>query len=442
MLQDRRDLESNIQKVLNQIKHDRNIVNEIKDRMYQSFGVLHGQTQKIIIGETPIEELDLRLLCLFTLALYDTTNELIINPYQFFTEKEIKIAKRADFKPEENEIKLPLVIENVLQVGPEDYITVMPISFLVKLYNSNLLEYNFETQRNAKVVRKKDRIVQEPNINKKSVKEIANLVKNNAYLPDTITLNVLAGSSDEDEELVYDPAQRKLVIKSGEIDILDGFHRLNGFVNAMAEGCPEMNIQVAIKNYSTRKAQKYVGQINTINKMDVSHLKALKAERYSDFVVKELMSESDLRGKVSQTSRPSRLQGHIVSYAVLADTIDEEFKLESKKDAMDLSGYLIKFFDYLIGSFPDAFLNNIEQVREHSLINNNVTFAGYIVLARRMKEKKIPISDLPSILEKIDFSKSNPMWEEVGVLENGRISRKARQNMKKFFEKLEIGEDN
>lgn len=439
MLQERRDLENNIQKVLEKIKHDRDIKNEIKSRL-SPFGVFPGQTEKIIIGETSLEELDLRLLCLFTMALYDTTNELNINPHSYFTEKEIRFSKRTDFKSEEkeNEITLPLVIENVLQVGPEDYITVMPISYLVKLYNSNLLEYNFETQRNARIVRKKDRIVQEPNINRKSVKEIAQLVKNNAYLPDTITLNVLAGSSDEDEDIVYDPDKKMLVIKSGEIDILDGFHRLNGFMKAMQEGCPDIGIQVAIKNYSIRKAQKYVGQINTINKMDVSHLKALKAERYSDFVVKELMSESDLRDKVSQTSRPSKLQGQIVSYSMLTDTIDEEFKLESKKDAMELAGYLTKFFDYLIGSFPDAFMHNIEQVRDVSLINNNVTFAGYIVLARRMKENNIPISDLPSILEKIDFSKSNPMWEEIGVLENGRISRKARQHMKNFFEKLEI----
>ena len=436
-MKEREELEKKIKTVLDKIKHNRQAVNQLKESM-SKYGVLPGEAQKILIGNEPIEDIDLGLLCILTIATHEVTGDLSISPHNFFTNKEITLAKQRDYKPESNDLRLPLTFENVLQVGAEDYITVMSIKDVVRLFKSNLLQYNFETQRNAKVVRRKDKIVLEPNINKRSVREIKELVKNNAYLPDTITLNVLAGSAEDGEEIVYDAAKKQLTIKSGEIDILDGFHRINGFVAALEEDDVDLNIQVAIKNYSTRKAQTYVGQINTINKMDPSHLKALKADRYSDTVVKELQRESDLRGKVSQTSRPSKLQNHLVSYSMLADTIDQQFTLNSKKEALELAEYLTRFFDMLIGSYPDAFMENIEEIREKSLINNNNTFAGYIVLAKRMKEENISLSKLKNIIDSIDFSRDNPMWEEIGVLEKGRLSRRSRNSMIKFFEDLDL----
>lgn len=442
MIGDRIELEKNLVQVLGIIKHDKEVVEKLKTSLKQN-GIVPGEIQKLIMKPDGVKRVDLSFLCLLSKRLFEITQNNDISPYNYFTSKEIKIAERQDFSPEDEKIEFPIVLDNVLQLDTEDYITIMPIKYVIKMYNSNLLEYNFETQRNARFVRKHDKIVQIPFINPKSVKEIAEHVLNNTFLPDTITLNVLAGSGKEVEEVVYDAKKKQLVIYESEIDILDGFNRLNGFMNALKKD-PEidLNIQVAIKNYNTRKAQAYVAQINTINKMDKSHLKALKADRYSDFITKELQRDSDLKGKISQTSIPQADQ--LVSYAVLSDAIDQEFELTTKKEAMDLAQYLTKFFDYLIGSFPDEFVNNIAEVKSKSLINANPTFAGYVVLAKRMKEGNIPLSKLPSIIRSIDFSRDNRQWIELGVLDENRVMTrgavKASKIMKKFFNELDLEE--
>lgn len=438
MIQDREILEQELAKVIDVIRYDTGKLNEIKRSLFKKSGVLPGKTQEIINGAKSLEEIELSLLCLLAQEVFRVTDNKDINPAGYFTKKEIDMANRQDFAPETGAIKFPIVIDDVLQVGSEDYITVMSIQQVVEWYNSNLLEYNFETQRNAKFERKRDKIIQVPNIKLKSVKEITEHLKNNTYLPDTITFNVLAGSG-EDDEVSYDRNKKQLIIKESEIDILDGFHRINAFAEAYREDPNiDFSIQVSIKNYSLRKAQAYVAQINTINKMDVSHLKSLKADRYGDFVTKEIQRDSDLRGRVSQTSRPSRLQNQLVSYAMLADSIDETFDIESKKDAMDLSKYLIKFFDYLIGSYPEEFIEKVSEYRKMSIINHNFMFAGYVVLAKRMKDEGIEISRLPDILGEINFSKDDPQWSKIGVINSGKVDMRARANIKKFFNELDL----
>lgn len=438
MLKERPELEEALEPVLKRIKTDKKIVNEIKQKLAQN-KVTFGQTQRILNGDLPLSEIDLGLLCLLTSTVYEATREPIINPTNYFTEKEIKTSLRRDYSPEQPDIEFPIVLEDVLMLSKEDYITTMPIKQIVALFNANILDYNFETQRNAKLKRRKDKIIMQPNINPKSVNEIEKKVLENTFLPDTITFNVLAGSGTEGDELFYDASGKKLIIYESEIDILDGFHRITAFVSALRKNPSlEFTVQVAIKNYNIRKAQSYVAQINTINKMDRSHLKALKAERYSDFIVKELQRESDLRGKISQTVRPSKVNNQLVSFLTLADAIDTEFNIESKMEAMALAEYLTKFFDYLVGSFPDAFIDKIKETSDKSMINHDATFAGYITLARRIKEKGLPMSVAIETIKSINFDKNNPLWEKEGILEEGRLMPHARKKMQKLFEALEL----
>lgn len=439
MKKDRSVLESNLSEVIEkQIKHDKNKINKIKNNL-REYNIFPDTVQIVINEPNKLSDLDLSVLMLLTEQIYRLTNDVNVLPQNYFTDKEIQKAHQYQGEIENDTIDFPIILNDVLSLSAEDYITVMDIKDIVKLYKSNLLEYNFETQRNPKWMRKKDKIIQVPNINPKSIKEITEQILNNTFLPDTITFNCLAGTSKTGDELVYDYQKRQLIINECELDILDGFHRINAFQNAVSANPDiEFKVQVAIKNYNVRKAQAYVAQINTINKMDSTHLKALKAERYSDFIVKELQRESDLKGKIAQANYLTPTAGHIVTYAVLADTIDEVFQIETKKEAMDIAQYLIKFFDYLIGSFPDEFLNNVEEVRKKSLINNNNMFAGYIVLAKRMLENNLPLDTIINVINKIDFDKNNPLWEEIGVLENGKVKDNARKKIKDYFMKLDL----
>ena len=67
-------------------------------------------------------------------------------------------------------------------------------------------------------------------------------------------------------------------------------------------------------------------------------------------------------------------------------------------------------------------------------------FVGYLTLAKRFKEENISIKKLPNILDSLDFSKDNLMWEQKGILEQGKLTKNVRQKIMEFFNKIEIKE--
>lgn len=424
--------------VLKDLRQDRDQIEQLRNELLNKHNILPATTQQIINGDLNLSDLDLIVLCLLNIKLWEVTDKYPpIDPNKFFTEKEIKSAKRYEEIPEEK-MTFPLIIEDTLFVNSDEYFTKLTAKQLVEMYESKLIEYNFETQRNPKFIRKKNTVVMAPNINTKSVEQIADKLNDGSLLSTTLTLNLL---SDGTDEFHYDERKKQLIIEAAEIDILDGFHRLQGTISALRRNPDiDFNWHISIRNYSTRKAQSFFIQANTINKVDKGRTRSLKQDTYTDVTVKELMLDSDLKGRVSLSSRPSMVARELVSYTVMTDAIDRLFKLESKKEAMDLAEYLTRFFDYLVGYYPKEFKDEAEKYYKKSLINNNVMFVGYLTLAKRFKEENISIKKLPNILDSLDFSKDNLMWEQKGILEQGKLTKNVRQKIMEFFNKIEIKE--
>ena len=440
-MKNRDELNEKLITAINTIKHDKEKVKRISEKL-EEFDVSGGKTSQYLThAETEIPKMDIRLLCILTEQVYIQTGDLEISPSEYFTELDIKKSKQFSGETERDEVlKLPHTYYNVLSIDQENYFTTIDIKTIKSFMDANLIRYNFESQREAKYVNRNGKIEKEVNTDARSVKEIKDHLLNGTLVSTLLTFNCLVGTGDNGDEIIYNAKKQELTITKGTlIEISDGMHRILGAIEALYED-PELKFtfQLAIKNYNTRMAQQYVGQINTVNKMSGSRLKELKENRYSDTVVKSIQTQSEMKGKISQTNRPTIEMGHLTSFALLSDTIDETFKISNKKEAMDLADYLGEFFDYLMGSFPDEFLNNPQEHKKASIINSNSTFAGYIVLAKRMKDEEISMSELSEILEQIDFSRDNDEWEKLGVLENKRSTNGSRKKMMKYFKELSI----
>lgn len=439
MLVERNYIEEKLQNFLQEYKTDRGVVKQFKEDLLKH-KIKKGIVQQVFNGTISLSELDINILGLFIVTAYKIIKDELLKPDQFFTEKEIKqIHQYTEY--EEEKISLPITIDNVIMLNTDEYITAMSLQQITNLYSSGLLEYNFQTQREAQLKRRGDTIVAIPKLNQKSVKQITEHILNNTLVPSVIVFNVLADGNDD---IIYDAKKRQLIINSGEIDILDGFHRISGAMRAV-EINPEIDMlfYVSIKNYNIRKAQSYVAQINTVNKIDRVHLQALKGDRYADIIVKELQRDSDLKGRIVQVSKVTALNKGIVTYRTLADSIDEVYKIETKKQAMDVAAYLIKFFDYLVGSYPKEFIEQVDEIRKVSLINHNSTFAGYIVLSKRMLDNCIPITELPNILDKINFNKNNTVWKTYNVVDNKlSLLPKSRKGIMQYFSQIELTDKN
>ncbi|MBL4951039.1 hypothetical protein JK635_02140 [Neobacillus sp. YIM B02564] len=445
MLKERKELEQSLIEVIqtSNLKTQKRKVNDIKKHLASNYNIIDVQGW-LNDPESKLPELDIRELLLFSEQIYSKSDVEEINPINYFTENEFKEARRFNgLLNNQEEINFPLTFSNATVVGNNAYMVTMSIKTITKLLNNNLIYYNFETQREAKFVKRKDKIIIEPTLNKNSVKEITEHLLQGTLVPTVLVFNCETRSTDDasGEEIIYNSKNLELTITKGtRVSITDGFHRITASRNALQID-PELdfNFAVLLTNYNTKKAQQYMAQISKANAISKTRIAELEAKRLSDNVMQQIREESELKGRISHTNRIHSLNRELTTYKVLADTIDEEFKLETKIDAMNVGDFLVSYFDHLIGSYPNEFINKIEETRANSLINDSNMFVGYVVLARKMFEAKIPAKEVREYIKDIDFSKE--YWKSKGILDkNGNLERtpKVRKQIKQFFNDIEI----
>lgn len=417
---------------------------DIKEYLNKNYDIFSGDVQGWINdpeGELP--NLDIRELILLTEQVHAKTGK--INPKDYFTDLEIKEARQYSgvLKLKENEINFPITIRNATIVGNSAYLVTLDIKTIDKLMANNLLNYNFDVQREAKYVKRKDKVIIEPTLHKKNVKEITQHLLEGTLVPTTLVFNAATRTATSGNELIYDAKSLELTITGGtRLDVLDGFHRCRGLQNALQIN-PELdfNFAVLITNYSTKKAQNFQSQIAKASPISRTRIQELEANRLSDTVVQQLREESDLKGKISQTNRVHYIGSELVAYNVLADTIDEQFKMETRADAADVGDFLVEYFNFLLDSFKEEFIDKPDETRKVSLINDNNMFVGYITLARRMFEDNIKPKEVRKYIKDINFNRDNDLWISVGVLnEKGNITdtNKARKFIKDYFESIKL----
>ncbi|MNC13361.1 hypothetical protein D3C75_611060 [compost metagenome] len=280
---------------------------------------------------------------------------------------------------------------------------------------------------------RRDGVVPVPDVNLNSVKSIAENMVNETYLEDMITLNVY---SDEVEALYYDDNNKTLTINDGAtISILDGFHRLQGGVRAITIN-PELELEMilSIRNYDTPTAQKYFGQINTINVVKEERKKELLSEHESDLVVKELQKKSDLKGKIASASTIAEIAGQLTTFNVMSYAVDAVYKPKSKLEAREVSEYLIKFFDYLTGSFVDEFLLNPQKYKD-SNINHPLMFIGYTVISKYFQDTNKSLKELKIYVEDLDL-KNKELDELLNDKRRGINSNPLRKKVLNYFKSI------
>jgi hypothetical protein len=443
MLKDISILIDNLTIVIEEFKHKRKEVKELKDGL-AAYNISSGDVQKWI--NQPQEELpniDSRALCLFADEVFKLRADLSVKVDDYFSERQIKEAKTTFDGQTDEKITLPHTFENVIQINDDFYVTKIKASDIKRLVDGNLIQYNPETQRELRI--KKDRknpgsIIEEPKVNPKSVQEIKQLLKSNEIVSTTLTFNARLGSTDADEELIYDSRSNTLTVTEGTLlDCLDGFHRVTAIAQALTED-PTIDAVFVLNvvNYGKSMAQTYFSQLNNTNPIAKSRLQEMNQNKFSNFIVKQLQVNSELRGKVSSSDMIAPLSGFLVSYNVLSNAIDDEFNIKDKPAAIECANYLTEFFNTLMFQYSDEFMRNIIEVRKESLININQMFAGYIVLAKRFKDENIPLSNIKNVLSEINFDRSNPLWTKLKIIEGGHVKPNAKNRIKSYFSNLEL----
>jgi hypothetical protein len=441
MKQPREILEQNLIKPTLEVKKRRGVVKDIKMHLSEKHDIFDGTIQTWI--NNPAEELrniDNRLLYLFAEQIYQKTGDLEIDPSKFYNEPEIKASRQYSGKMFlKEELKFPLVFDYALESSRDSWIVMMDIKTIAGLLKSRKLHWNPEAQREATIKEINGEIIETATIYMHNVIEMKQLLKDNRLERTQLIFNVGLGTSNDEEDVTFDKETKQLMIHDGvKIDVIDGYHRCKAAELALEES-PDINFmfEVKILNFTTPRAAEYLAQISKGERMSEVKRKSMSKETNTDIIISDLQQKSVLRDRIS---KKEGIRGkELVTYNTLVNSIEKNFDLSRTIDRVETFDYLKEFFSTMFDYYQDEFTTNFKDTKNTSLLVDNNMFAGYIILASKMKYKGIEPSQVYKYLKNIDFSKTNPLWRELDVLdEKGRLTRNAKQGIEIYFSNIDI----
>ncbi|WP_186445748.1 DNA sulfur modification protein DndB [Paenibacillus cremeus] len=390
-----------------------------------------GRFNEILIHNERLDQLSQEELTLLTIVVHKITDDKRIDPKSFYSSREINKALKYEY---ESELPtFPYTIVNVIRTGKTEFITAMSYKEIVGWYLADMITYNFKCQRlPIEKATKKGKVTVKPKTVKKSVEAIADKMLKGDFSTDTIIFNILVNGNDKIE---YDNGD--LTIYEGtEVDIIDGWHRLQGMVRALQiDPNLEGYMNVSIKHYTLKKAQEALGQFNTVNPFDKVLAKHYNEKGSERNIAKRLMDDSALEGKVSIRTRVDKKLGQLTNIDVLSKSIGTIFEIKNDLEEEMVFEHLKRFFGILLNSYPEHFKTNILAKSKEDWLNHHNTFVGYCVIAKHLYDNKsLSVESVTQLVNSIDMSKDS----EYGTImkeQGNRNSNQTKDLIRKFFEK-------
>lgn len=220
-------LEQNLIEPTLTVKRSRVKVKHIKEQLFSNHGILEGNIQMLVVDpEKELPKVRWEILYLFAEQIHLKEYDYDINPKDYFTEHETKLAKQYRGNIiEAGDINLPLTLNNFIDINFNEYIGKINAETLAKISGS-LLNYNFDIQRDPMKIKKSDGTVEEaPRTYAKNIEEMKNNLLDNSQKTTTIVIHASLGTADFGDDLSYNPENLQLTVNKGVIlNILDGYH--------------------------------------------------------------------------------------------------------------------------------------------------------------------------------------------------------------------------
>ena len=383
-----------------------------------------------LITLTDSEE-DIRFLFLFSYSLSKVLKEkeidIPINVKDYFTELEYNswIGYR-EIKESEN--IYPIVIDNVDEISDRYYQTIMSAQEIERLNAANILIYNPNSQRELKVTKAGLSI----NVNPKKVTEIAERMSDGKQFADDLKFNILG------DPPVYNPKKRTLTIYEGSfINTFDGQHRKEGNALVLSKN-PHLKFNWPVKftAYSEIRTHDCMTQINKQTPIDEEFLSTKDYSKSENLLIDKIM---DSRGELSTVTKDTdsyvKENRGLTTKSILAEAIRDNYegKIEISINRDSVANWIVEFTNYLMGYFIDDFITKPYEVKKHSYINNMNMFYGYIALSAKLQNNSQWKDILKQKIESIDFSKSNSMWKDIGIIGERKINKTIKNKLYKLF---------
>ncbi|MFW5890636.1 MAG: DNA sulfur modification protein DndB [bacterium] len=428
MKKNREVLEKEIIRLLPFIAEDKSKFKEIRSYLKEK-NITTGFTTRVLNNPEQVKNLNNLYLCIIVLAFNKVFQNL--KPNEYFNENEIIEAKRFEnVLKEEKQNKV--IFENVFQIATYQYICpYMHCKEIIEYVNNALIRYNFDTQRGSKNVLFDGNIIKLPFINKEAINEIKDMILEGKFTSNMITFNMYRNGYER-----FDYGRdKKLIIEIGNqsyLDIVDGYHRLLGAMNALYEK-PDLDFGFVINilNYTKDEAQLYIVQEDKRTPISKEIITAYNKQDSSVVFTEEVSKHgtektNTLYGKITNELEKDSL----TSVQIFSKAIDYFFKIETPADNIKYQKYIVDFFNHIMVFYEKDFMD-LEKSREKNYRLYPNSFIGYIALAYKLYNNNWQ-TKLEECLNNINLDKPNKELEKIGIT-HSRINKPLIKKISKYF---------
>jgi hypothetical protein len=225
----------------------------------------------------------------------------------------------------------------------EDYSTIFQLSKIVEFFDNRIFKYNSETQRPLLSKIYGGHEIKEIDLNENNVKAIKNNIVEGKQIPDEITLNVLQTG---EEDVHYDGKRRIFTLHSGDLDVIDGWHRLVAARKAYYED-PSVNfyLKVRIVHWDIDRAKAFIYQKSLGSQLDPFAKKVYDVYNPINQIINKINTnpKSNLKGKIGS----DKTDNDKIKFDIFYDTLNILFDVKTNGEVVSVSNYIKDGFNLI-----------------------------------------------------------------------------------------------
>jgi len=420
-----------MEKYVDDVKED--VSHEFASRNLNSMRAIFAVSGNLDLRTLTDSEEDLRFLFLLTYALNNALkgrDNVTLDVKEYFYQTEID--KWTDYRVEKQEASIfPIRFEGAEQLRENVWGVYLTAKQVHELKISNILLYNFKTQRNPKITAAGHFI----NVDSKKVMDIKEKLLTGDQFPNPLVWNI---ENNGQSSISY--VKGSLVVHDGSvINIIDGFHRIVANSLAMEEN-PKLKFkwQITICFLTENGAVDFIDQQNKQKPMKKEYASQMDYSKAENMVVSVIADDrlSLLNTVMANDNKDIINQRALTKKIIIATSVKECYNdyLTTRANIRPIGEWIVEFTDYLIGLYPEEFLNNPYEIKKESMINHKNMFAGYIALSASLWKQPDWKKKVESKMHQLDFNNTNPLWRRVGIVGTKDANKSTRDKLYNVFQ--------
>lgn len=387
MLINRVNLEEKINNKINTILNNKTVNQEFIDhitKVLSKRGITPAETSLILDKKIPVETMDITFLGVLCDAICIATNEIANLKHlskhfkieDFFTE--IEVNNINGFKKITNGTSDFTTFTDVIQIEDNKWITKISNKQVKQLFDSNMLGYDPEQQRELIYKKVGKTYVGRIDIDKSQVNEIKNLMISRKYHVTTLTFNMSYGAEYE-----YDENNKTLRIP-GILYVVGGWTRSNATLQATLEDeTLEFYQPLMIMSILPEEAAYFAYQENEQRKFKVD-TKSLKSLAPASVLVKDIQKKrSLLEGAIGNSSHEGKMF-LFNDFVTIIENIYESNDLKNNFNRLEIMKSIINGFENLL----------FEGIINANQVYDDVELAYFNICIKNAHDKNMDLIEL------------------------------------------------